>query len=137
MPNRRRGRPRRPALKDGPQTLYAAVNAVAGCMPEASLTEVARRVGNALYVPPTTHPHAGWIEVEFAFVSGTGPVRTKILASSENEVRALVERTSGPLVRWQSSPSSPPDLPKHKPIGNSPGAIATQATRLMKRIGER
>src|SRR5689334_7713580 len=69
MPNRRRGRPRGPAHKDGRQTLYAAINAVAGCMPEESLTKVARLVGEALYVPPAAHPHAEWIEVEFTFVT--------------------------------------------------------------------
>jgi len=98
---------------------------------------VARLVGEALYVPPTAHPDAKWIEVEFALVDGAGPVRTKILASGESILRAYVERTSGLLALWRSSPCTPPDLPKQKPIGNSAEAIATQAMRLMKDLGER
>ncbi len=137
MANRRRGRPRGPAHRFGPQTIYAAYSAVADYLPEALPTKVARLVGAALYVPPTAHPHARWIEVEFALVGGAGPVRTKILASGETILRASVERTSGPLALWRSSPCTPPDLPKQKPIGNSAKAIATQGMRLMKDLGER
>jgi len=137
MANRRRGRPRGPAHRFGPQTIYAAHKAIADYLPGARPTKVARLVGEALYVPPTAHPDAKWIEVEFALVDGAGPVRTKILASGESILRAYVERTSGLLALWRSSPCTPPDLPKQKPIGNSAEAIATQAMRLMKDLGER
>jgi hypothetical protein len=88
--------------------------------------------GEALYAPPTADPHSKWIEVEFDLASGAGPFRTKILASGEAVVRASVERTSGPIVGWRSSPCAPLELPKHQTVGNSASAIATQARRLMK-----
>jgi hypothetical protein len=135
MANRRRGRPKGPAHKFGPQTVYAAYEAIA--LREGPATKVARLVGNALYVPPTAHAHAKWIEVEFELVSGAGPVRTRILASSEAVLRASVERISGPVSLWRSNPCPPPDLPKHQTIGNSAQAIATQAMRLMNPFRER
>lgn len=51
MSNRRRGRPKGPARKFGPQTIYTAHKAIADYLPGARPTNVARLVGEALYVP--------------------------------------------------------------------------------------
>jgi hypothetical protein len=136
--HRSRGRPKGPAHKFGPQTIYAAYRALRDHSPKKTPTEIARMTGEALYVAPTAHPHDKWIDVEFTFVSGKGPFRTKMLASGEAMVRACVEQMDGPVAIWRSRPCDPPpDLPKHEVIGNSAEAIATQARRLMKALGKR
>ena len=123
--------------KFGPQTIYATYQALRDHSPKKTPTEIARLVGEALYVSPAVHPHAKWIEVEFAFAPGAETVRTKMLASGEAIVRASIEKNSGHVVLWRSRPCDPPALPKHETIGNSAEAIATQARRLMKALGER
>jgi hypothetical protein len=124
-------------MKFGAQTVYAAYQALAEFSPEKSPIGIARMVGEALYVPSGVHPHANWIEVEFTLTSREEPFKTRMLASGEAHAREVIEQRSGPIMSWQTRPCDPPELPKRVTVGNSAGAITTQAMRLTKTIGDR
>jgi hypothetical protein len=119
------------------QSIFSCYQALAEFSPEKSPTKIARMVGEALYVPPMIHPHAKWIEVEFILTTRKEPFKTRMLASGEAHVREVIERRSGPILSWKTHPCDPPELPRHEVVGNSPTAIATQAMRLTKAVGER
>jgi hypothetical protein len=136
MPNsaRSRGRPKGPAQKFGPQTIYAAYRAIREHAPEKSPTEVARLVGEALYTPPALGPHEQWLKVTFALADGVQPkAPIVILASGEAQIRKAIASRHR-IALWQTRPCDPPDLPKQKAIGNSANAIAMQVKRLINSL---
>jgi hypothetical protein len=117
--------------------MYAAYQALREYSPEKKPTEIARIVGEALYVPPLLAPQEKWIEVEFAVAGGVQPVGPIVIrAKCEDQVRAEIAKRSR-IVLWRTRPCDPPEQPKHKPLGNSPAAIAKQVMRLTKALGER
>jgi hypothetical protein len=126
--------PKRPAHRPrnwiADQTVYAAHQALAAAYPEKTSYQVAKLVGEELFVPATNNQHRKGIKIEFRLAGEVEARRTQaMLATAEATARVSIEAGGGQIIAVHPCEPPPNLTPQEKP-GTSAGAIAKRAQRL-------